>query len=156
MSSYKVKACVNGEAIDLHKVADPVFAQKLTGDGMAIRPVENNFYAPIDGTIRMMFGGKHAFVVENDEGAYILVHIGTNTLSLNGDGFTSHVKQGDKVKCGDLIISVDKELMDNPRYDFSTVILIMKQKLHQEVTEKKTYGQVLAGETVVLKVSIEN
>lgn len=156
MSKYKVTACVDGEAIDLTKVSDPIFARKLTGDGMAIRPSSNHFYSPADGTVRMFVGGLHAFVIENDDGAFILVHIGTNTLSLNGEGFEAHVKQGDKVKCGDLIISVDEELMNNPKYDLTTVILIMKQKFEQQVVERKIVGRVYAKKTTVLKVSIDN
>lgn len=103
---------VKGEIIKLEDVPDDVFASKALGDGFAIKPVENKVYAPIDGEIAVLFPTKHAIAIKSDVGLELLVHIGIDTVNLNGEGFASHVNQGDKVKKGDLLLSFDMNIVN--------------------------------------------
>lgn len=96
---------VSGTVIDLEQVPDQVFSQKLMGDGFAIDPTSNDVYAPISGTIVSMF--PHAFGIQGDDGLEVLVHIGIDSVNLDGEGFTLHKNQGDRVKAGDLIVTAD-------------------------------------------------
>lgn len=115
---------IEGEIIKLEEVPDIVFSEKLLGDGFAVIPKDNKVYSPVDGTIRVLFPTKHAIAIKTEEDIEILVHIGVDTVSLNGEGFTTHVQQGDKIRKGDLMISFDKELLEkNVKSLISPVII---------------------------------
>lgn len=98
---------LNGEAVDLSTVSDEMFASKTLGDGIAIVPKDGKLYAPCDAEVVMLFETKHAIGLRTSNGAEILIHIGVNTVSMEGVGFTAFVKQNDKVKEGDLLIEFD-------------------------------------------------
>ncbi|NLC42633.1 MAG: PTS glucose transporter subunit IIA [Erysipelothrix sp.] len=147
-----VKSCVDGEITTLQQVKDPVFAQRIAGDGVAITPSSTQFVAPISGELKMLFNGLHAFVIETQEGLYILVHIGTNTLALGGKGFMAHKHQGDMVNAGDLIISVDSEMMKDPSIDYTTVVLMMNNRPFRSI-DKAPLGDCVAGETTILSIT---
>lgn len=150
--SFAVKACVDGQIIPLQQVADPVFAQKLTGDGLAILPSSEKFVAPVDGVVRMVFSAKHSVVIETKEGFFILVHIGTNTLSLNGQGFNVLVEQGDFVNLGQPIIEIDPAMLKDPKLDYTTVVLVMNNHAYK-MMEKTTEKISKSSETVLFEVS---
>ncbi|MBV7272276.1 PTS transporter subunit EIIC [Clostridiaceae bacterium UIB06] len=115
---------IEGEIIKLEEVPDIVFSEKLLGDGFAVIPKDNKVYSPVDGIIRVLFPTKHAIAIKTEEDIEILVHIGVDTVSLNGEGFTTHVKQGDKIRKGDLMISFDKQLIEkNVKSLISPVII---------------------------------
>lgn len=97
---------IAGRLMDLSEVPDQMFAQKLLGDGYAILPSDGNIYAPASGTITVAFPTGHAFGIETKQGQEILIHIGIDTVDLDGKGFESQVKQGDKIKQGDLLCKV--------------------------------------------------
>ncbi|MFL0267551.1 glucose PTS transporter subunit IIA [Candidatus Clostridium radicumherbarum] len=107
--SYSLGSPLDGEVVELSEVPDDVFSDKILGDGFAIIPSGNKVYAPMNGEITVLFPTKHAVAITTDEGLEILVHIGLDTVNLNGEGFTAHVKQGDKVKKGDLLLTIDLE-----------------------------------------------
>jgi len=94
---------ISGEIIPLEKVPDPVFAEKMMGEGFAIIPENGNIYSPVDGTIVVVQEAKHAIAIESDAGDEIIIHFGIDTVNLGGKGFTTKVKVGDRVKAGDLI-----------------------------------------------------
>ncbi|MBY6939416.1 PTS sugar transporter subunit IIA, partial [Clostridium botulinum] len=96
-SNLKLVAPITGKAIPLSEVPDPVFAQKMAGDGLAIEPSDNVAVAPADGELTLVFNTKHAFAMTLANGTELLVHIGIETVSLNGEGFEQLVKQGTKV-----------------------------------------------------------
>lgn len=100
-------APVSGALVDLGEVPDPVFAEKMMGDGIAIEPDYGEVVAPVDGKVIQLFPTKHAVGIEAPNGAEILIHIGLDTVNLNGEGFTAHVEEGDQVKQGDQLISFD-------------------------------------------------
>lgn len=99
----------DGKVIPLEEVPDAVFSQKLLGDGFAVDTTGNEILAPIDGEIAVLFPTKHAVAIAGENGLEVLVHIGIDTVELQGEGFESHVNIGDKVKKGDLLVTVDRE-----------------------------------------------
>ena len=102
-------APIAGKAVAISEVPDPTFAEGMLGGGIAIEPVEGKVYAPCDATVDMMFTTGHAVSLVADFGAEILIHVGLETVSLEGKPFTAHVANGDKVKKGQLLIEVDLE-----------------------------------------------
>ncbi len=109
LSEETIYSPLNGKVISLSRVSDDVFSQKILGDGCAIIPQEGKLYSPCDGTIDSVSDTLHAVNITSGGGAQILCHIGIDTVSLKGKGFSAHVKNGQKVKKGDLLISFDIE-----------------------------------------------
>lgn len=107
IQTIKVLAPLSGKAISLKDVPDPVFSEKMMGDGLAIEPSEGIAVSPVDGEIVQVFPTKHAIGIRAKNGAEILLHIGLETVALNGDGFETHVKEGAKVKAGDKLVTFD-------------------------------------------------
>ena len=102
-----VTAPMSGQVVNLKDVPDDVFSQKLVGDGIAIEPIDGRVVAPCDGVIEAIVKTKHAFTLRSDSGHEIIVHIGLDTVELDGSGFESHVQEGQRVRRGDLVLSVD-------------------------------------------------
>ncbi|MGL5020781.1 MAG: PTS sugar transporter subunit IIA [Mycoplasmatales bacterium] len=98
---------LSGEVVKLETVEDPVFSGKMMGDGFAINPTDGKIYSPVDGTVASIFPTGHAVGIKVDDNLDVLIHFGLDTVKLKGEGFTTHVKQGDVVKAGDLLIEVD-------------------------------------------------
>lgn len=98
-----------GKAVPISEVPDPTFAECMLGNGIAIEPADGKVYAPCDATVDMMFSTGHAVSLVADFGAEILIHVGLETVGLEGKPFTIHVANGDKVKKGQLMIEVDLE-----------------------------------------------
>lgn len=105
--SESVHSPVAGRIVPLDEVPDPVFAQRSVGDGFAVMPTEGSFRSPVDGELVLVAQTLHAFAVRTPEGAEILVHVGIDTVTLRGEGFTGHRKAGETVARGDVIISCD-------------------------------------------------
>lgn len=100
-------APITGKVVEIEDVPDEMFNQKMLGDGIAIEPTEGVAVSPIEGEVVQLFPSKHAVGIRGNSGLEILIHIGLETVSLNGKGFEAHVQQGDKVKAGDKLISFD-------------------------------------------------
>ena len=113
-----------GKAVPLKEVNDPTFAEEMLGKGAAVIPEEGKIYAPAEGEIGMVFDTLHAVSMTTDFGAEILIHIGLDTVKMKGDGFTGHVKAGDHVKKGDLLLEVDLEKVKTAGYDTITPVLV--------------------------------
>lgn len=96
-----------GRCVSIGKVPDPAFSGEIMGKGVAIEPADGKFYAPADGVVSTLFPTLHAIGITTPEGAEILLHVGIDTVKLNGKHFTAHVKQNDTVKKGDLILEAD-------------------------------------------------
>lgn len=148
-TSLKLVAPVSGKAMPLSEVPDPVFAQKMAGDGMAIMPTGDVVVAPADGELTLLFGTKHAFAMTLSNGLEILVHIGVDTVGLNGEGFEALAEQGQKIKAGTPIIKIDRDFITSKGLSLATPVLITN------VTETKSIspvesGDVVAGETTVV------
>ena len=107
MSEIIIAAPFRGWAAPLEEVPDPVFAERMLGDGVAIHPLSGSIRAPCDGRIATLHAAHHAVTIETPEGAQILIHFGLETVALAGSGFTAHVVAGQAVKAGDLLIECD-------------------------------------------------
>lgn len=124
---------LNGEIKALENLSDAAFANGALGQGIAIIPSEGKVTAPFDGTIVLLFPTKHAVGLMSDNGCEVLIHIGMDTVKLEGKYFEAHVKQGDKVKKGDLLISFDKDAILNEGYSLDTPVLITNTKDYLEI-----------------------
>lgn len=123
-TEYLLGAPAKGKAVPLTEVNDPTFSEGMLGQGVAVIPSEGKIYAPIDGEVGMVFDTLHAVSLTADCGAEVLIHVGLDTVKMNGDGFVGHVQAGDKVKKGDLLLEVDLEKVKAAGYDTTTPMLI--------------------------------
>ena len=113
-----------GEVFPLSKVNDPVFRDKIVGDGVAILPSKGRIVAPADGTVTMLFETKHAIGIKTEQGVELLIHIGLDTVNLKGQFFTAHVNIGDKVKAGDLLLEFDIACITEAGYELMTPVVV--------------------------------
>lgn len=120
----RIYPCTEGNIIKLSDVNDEVFSTGMMGKGFAIVPNDGKIIAPVDATVEMLFPTKHAIGLKTKSGAEILIHIGINTVELEGNGFNCHAKIGDKVKKGELLETIDLEYINTQNYD-STIMVIV-------------------------------
>ncbi|EGJ27220.1 PTS system trehalose-specific EIIBC component [Streptococcus porcinus] len=118
---------LTGEVKPLSEAVDPVFAQGVMGQGVLIQPTEGELVSPIDAQVSVLFPTKHAIGLLSVEGVEILMHIGMDTVNLEGKGFTTHVSQGDHVKVGDKLISFDMDVIKEAGYPTETPVIVTNQ-----------------------------
>lgn len=147
----EIVAPIAGRVIDLSEVPDQVFAQKIAGDGVGIDPTGDIIVAPANGVIALIFKTNHAFAMTLDNGIEILVHIGIDTIELQGRGFKRLVQEGTKVKTGEPIITIDRELIKEKGYSLVTPVLITNPDKVREI-KYKTNILVEAGKDVVINL----
>ena len=119
----EISAFTSGEFIGIEKVKDPTFAQKVLGDGVAIVPSEGRIYAPCDAAVEMVMDTKHAVGLRTSAGNGRLIHVGIDTVNLEGKYFDVHVSEGQSLKKGDLILDFDREKIAAEGYDISSILL---------------------------------
>lgn len=147
-NGYMLGAPAKGKAVDLKEVNDPTFNSGMLGQGVAVIPSEGKIFAPADGEIAMVFDTLHAISMNAENGAEILVHVGLDTVNLKGKGFEAHVKAGDKVKKGDLLLDVDLALLEAEGYDIITPVLVCNTDDYASV--EGIFGkEVVPGDDVV-------
>lgn len=145
----ELKAMVNGQVISVTEVKDDVFSSCMLGKGIAIHPADGTVVAPVDGEISVvMEGTNHAVGIKVAEGFDLLIHIGIDTVSLNGEGFTSYIKMGQKVKAGDKLITFDKALVESKGLCADVILIALDNPALPELTYK-TGMTAVAGETAV-------
>jgi PTS system glucose-specific IIA component len=132
----EICAPVDGQVVALESVNDEVFSQKMAGDGVAILPISGTFCAPIDGIISKIFPTNHAFSIKGEKDLEVMVHIGLDTVSLKGQGFTRIAKEGNRVKQGDVIIEVDLEYLKSQGKESITPILILDESSVKSIEKK--------------------
>ena len=115
---------LKGTVIPLSKVSDPVFAEEVMGPGVGIEPEEGKLYAPVDGEIVSVFPTGHAIGMKTEDGMEILLHIGIDTVQLEGEGFHAVVKQEDHVKAGELLVEFDCAKIKEKGYQTTTMVLV--------------------------------
>lgn len=126
-------APMKGKAVDLSEVNDPTFSECMLGKGMAVIPTDGKVYAPADGEISLVFDTLHAVSMTTDDGVEILIHVGLDTVMLKGEGYTSHVTTGDKVKRGDLLLTADLDAIKAGGYDVITPLIVCNTDDYAEV-----------------------
>jgi PTS system glucose-specific IIA component len=132
----EIKAPSDGEVVAIESVNDEVFSQKMAGDGVAIIPVTNIFTAPIDGVVSKIFSTNHAYSIKSDKDLEVMVHIGLDTVELNGVGFKRVVEEGTRVSCGDEIIHADLKLLKEHKKDIITPIVISDDSSVKNIEKK--------------------
>ena len=129
---------LKGQAIPLSQVKDETFAGEVLGKGAAVVPEEGKVYAPFDGTVDTVFETKHAVGLTSRDGVEILIHVGLNTVELNGKFYETHVKEGDTVKAGQLLTSFSMEDIRKAGYDITTPVIVTNSDDYEEVKQEKT------------------
>ena len=138
---------LSGKVVSLENVPDPVFSEKVLGDGCAILPKDGKIYSPVNGEVSSTVDSGHAYGFTSEDGLEVLVHFGLETVALGGEGFTPHVKEGDKVKAGDLICEVDVELLKKKGINLITPVLICDGAEDAEMHIAE--GEVQAGDALL-------
>lgn len=138
---------VDGDVIPIEEVADPVFSQKMMGDGFGVQPNNGQVYSPINGKVTSVFPTKHALGLEADNGVEVLVHIGIDTVELEGGPFEIHVKEGDKITPDTLIASVDLDAVKEAGKGNTVIIVFTNMDAVENYTLSKT-GASNHGETI--------
>ncbi|NEW60872.1 PTS glucose transporter subunit IIA [Sulfurovum sp. bin170] len=146
-SKQIVVSPVDGDVVDIESVPDKVFSQKLAGDGVAIVPNSGTIVAPIDGVVSRIFPTNHAFLIINNSGLEVMVHVGIDTVELNGEGFERLVEEGDKVKFGCPILSVDFDFIQSKGKAIITPVIVTCDK--SIVLEKHKIGTIREGESLI-------
>ena len=141
--SEEVNQPIEGKIIPLNQVEDDAFSQEVLGKGIAIIPSEGKVYAPFDGTVITLFPTKHAIGIVSDNGCEVLIHIGMNTVQLNGKYFTSHVQQGDKVKKGQLLVEFDIDHILQEEYNLETPVIITNTKDYTNINTNTNKDNVV-------------
>lgn len=148
----KLGSPIVGEVVALNEVNDPVFSSGVMGQGIAVKPSKGVVYAPADAEIAIAFPTGHAYGLKTDNGAEILIHVGIDTVSMNGEGFEAKVSQGDRVKAGDVIGTFDSEAIAANGLDDTTMVIITNTMDYAEVTPIAT-GSV-TNKTRVLELHV--
>ncbi len=143
-----VVAPVSGTVVALKDVNDPVFSSEMMGKGVAISPSNDNVYAPVDGVLATVFDTKHAYGFISDDGVEVLIHIGIDTVNLAGEHFATTQKNGNKVKKGDLLGTVDRAAVKAAGYD-DTVMLIITNTANYDDVKALDKATVTAGESIL-------
>ena len=146
-------APLSGRTIELENVPDPVFAQKMAGDGIAVDPVSQVLCAPCDGSIVNVHRSCHALTMKTSSGLEVLMHIGLDTVSLKGEGFTPKVKAGDSVKKGQPLIEFDAASVAEKAKSLITMMLIANTEAAASIRKKS--GRLKAGQDILLEVELK-
>jgi len=144
----KIVAQQNGTAVSITEVPDPVFSDKILGEGVAIIPSSNEVFAPVSGIIAQIAHTYHAIGIESDDGLEVLVHLGIDTVKLEGQGFTCCVEQGQHVNAGDKLMDMDLDFIKSKGFNTISPCIITNMDAVKDL--KLLPGDVVAGETTVM------
>ena len=144
-----VFAPLTGQTVALDQVPDPVFSSKALGDGVAVIPENGKICSPVNGEVVTVAATSHAYGFQTEDGMDVLVHVGLETVALNGEGFKVYAKEGDKVKVGDLIAEVDLAFLKSKEINPITPVVICGGA--EEKTMECAYGKAKAGKTAVIR-----
>ncbi|HEY2422165.1 MAG TPA: PTS glucose transporter subunit IIA [Neobacillus sp.] len=152
-AKLQIYSPVNGKIIPIEEVPDPVFSQKMMGEGVAFIPAQGNICAPVNGTIIQIAPTKHAIGIRAEDGSEILIHVGLETVSLKGEGFKVAVNLDEKVTVGQQLLEVDWDYIRTHAKSIVTPLVITNShegKKQFAITEEK---EGVIGKTVILTVS---
>jgi glucose-specific phosphotransferase system IIA component len=145
-------APLSGTIVELSQVPDPVFSQKLAGDGFALIPDEGKLVSPVDGEVILLFPTLHAIGIKSNDGLEILLHIGIDTTKLQAKGFEALVQSGDSVKKGDALIQFDADTIQAAGYPLVTPVIFTNGEVDGESVEQWIGKSVQAGEPLSIRV----
>ncbi|WP_410511398.1 PTS glucose transporter subunit IIA [Paenibacillus sp. BR2-3] len=148
----KITAPVSGQSIPLTDVPDDTFSGGHMGKGVAIEPIEGKLIAPFDGKVAHVVKTKHAVILEHPSGLQLLLHIGIDTVSLKGNGFISHISNGDTIKAGQTLIEFDLDAIRAAGYRTITPVIVTTNEEFTPTVDYH-YGQVTAGMEHILTVA---
>jgi len=154
MTTLSLLAPVSGIVVPLEEVPDPVFAQRLVGDGIAIEPLAQQLVAPCDGRVSQVHRAGHALTL-SASGIEILIHVGLDTVKLNGKGFTATVKAGDEVRAGDPLMTFDADFIATHARSLMSPMLVTSMDRVSSLRSRTGAGRVTAGRDVVLEVDVQ-
>lgn len=146
--AFSIASPLKGELIPLNEVNDQVFSSGMMGKGAAIRPAEDKLYSPVNGTIVSVFDTRHALGILGEHGEEVLIHVGLDTVELGGKHFEAHVKAGDTIHTGDLLLSFDRTGIEQDGYDTVTMVILSNTPNFSDVQEVNPHG-VKVGETIL-------
>jgi len=149
--AIEIIAPLSGEIVNIEDVPDVVFAEKIVGDGIAIKPSGDKMVAPVNGTIGKIFETNHAFSIESDDGVELFVHFGIDTVELKGEGFKRVAEEGQAVKVGDTIIEFDLALLEEKAKSTLTPVVISNMDEIKELN--KLSGTVNVSDSTILRVT---
>lgn len=147
-----IYAPVNGQIIPIEEVPDPVFSQKMIGEGAAVIPVNGDIVAPVEGKIIQVAPTMHSVGILAEDGTEILIHVGLDTVSLKGEGFQATVKEGDQVSVGQTLLKVDWEYLKNHAPSIVTPVVITNSQNSGKQFSFSTGKDGIAGQTVMITV----
>ncbi|MGE8205355.1 PTS sugar transporter subunit IIA [Heyndrickxia sp. NPDC080065] len=145
---------ITGKVVKIEDVPDQVFSQKMIGDGIAIEPAEGVVVAPMDGEVVQIFPTKHAVGIRGKDGLEILIHVGMETVAMEGEGFNGHVVQGDQVKAGDKLVTFDLNLVKEKAESIISPVVITNFEAVVSLTKTEEIA-VTRGESVLLQVKMK-
>ena len=146
----EVASPCDGEVVSLDKVNDEVFSTKMVGDGVALKPINGNFTSPIDGVVSKIFSTNHAYSIKSNKDLEVLVHIGLDTVDLNGNGFKRVANEGDSVSMGDTIIIADLNYILSQNRDTITPIIITE---NSDIKNIETRLKIVKSKDIIMKVN---
>ncbi len=146
-----IYAPLAGEAVSITEIPDPTFSEGLLGNGIAIKPADGKVYAPVNGTVDTAFDTGHAVTLVAESGAEILIHVGLETVGLNGGPFKIHVKNGQKVSKGDLLIEANLAAIEAAGLNTITPVLVCNSD--DFTTFETKIGQTVSNADVVIEVA---
>ena len=150
-SGEEIKSPMNGTVIPLSEVPDAVFSSEMLGKGFGVEPSEGKAYAPVDGEVTTVFDTKHAIGLMSKHGVELLIHIGMDTVKLNGKGFDVKVKTGDQVKAGDLLAEFDMDLIKGEGYPVTTAVVVTNTDDCKKIGEVRTGAATKDTEVLTVK-----
>ncbi|MFD2829309.1 PTS sugar transporter subunit IIA [Corticicoccus populi] len=151
----EIKSPVNGKYVKIEDIPDPVFSEKMMGEGFGIEPSNGKVVAPVSGEVVQVFKTNHAVGIKTDSGVEVLIHIGLETVAMEGRGFTGHVSEGDRVEAGDTLVEVDLSLVKEEANSTITPVIITNSNDVVASYDFISTSDVTAGESSVMKVELK-
>ncbi|WP_271401354.1 PTS sugar transporter subunit IIA [Salinicoccus roseus] len=150
----EITSPINGKYVKLEDIPDPVFAEKMMGEGFGVEPTDGEVVAPVSGTIMQVFPTNHAVGIKTQNGLEVLIHIGLETVAMEGKGFEGHVSEGDKVEKGDKLVTFDMDLVKSEANSTISPVIITNSDV-LESFDLKEVTDLDRADTVVASASIK-
>lgn len=150
----ELKAVMNGEIIRIEEVADSIFSEKMIGNGYGLLPSGKKLYSPVDGVIEEIASTKHAVYLSTNDNEKILIHIGIDTIKLDGQGFETNIESGMSVKKGDLLVTFDPDFIRESGFNPVVSVILLDQDNRQTDFIVYPKKEAQANETVALQINI--